>query len=497
MKQVRLGRDHRVFWLVAGLVTTTSGCLPHRTVKRPAPPVPLPASFGDVDSKGTEGGEDGSPWWVSLNDPDLAQLVETALTDSFQFRIAFARLEQAEAIALSAGASLWPQLNFQARAGRQKTVTRALGMKVDQEFNSFSLSLPASYEVDLFGRLNAQEAAATLDAQASRLDVEAAAMSLTAQIADTWYNLVTTRARKAVLTQQLEINDMFMELVELRFQSGQASALDVLQQRQQREGTLAQLALVESQIGVAMNQLAALLGHAPGELTLPETETLVDLGPLPEAGVPAALLKSRPDIRSAQLRVAAADQRVGAAIASRFPSIRLTASIDTNATDVGDLFKDLLWSVFAQLTQPLFDGGTRTAEIRRAEAQLKERFESYGDVVVTAVTEVQNALLQERQQHLYIERLQSQLDIANAALDEARNRYRQGLTDFLPVLTSLTSQQQLELNLLEAKRQLLSHRIRLHRALGGTWTNGLQAPPARPELRELTEDDNSAKANPS
>jgi outer membrane protein TolC len=176
-------------------------------------------------------------------------------------RAGFARLRQAIAIADAAGAPRLPQVSAQLQAGRQKLLIGDFGAR---EFNTFSASIPVSYEVDLFDRLGSEAQAASMSAGASRDDVETMAMSLAAQVAEAWYGVVQARALKQLLHQQLELNQTFLELVTLRFRQGLASALDVHQQRQQLVRTRAQIALVDAQEAVASNQLSLLTGQAPG-----------------------------------------------------------------------------------------------------------------------------------------------------------------------------------------------------------------------------------------
>ena len=178
-------------------------------------------------------------------------------------------------------------------------------------------------------------------------------------------------------------------------------------------------------------------------------------------------------MRAARLRVVAADYRVAAAVADRLPSLRLSGSYGFQSNDIGELFKSPVWSLAASILAPLFLWAAASpAEVDRNEAAVREQTWQYGQTLLTAIVEVENALVQERQQAVYIELLENQLAIANDTLSAARERYREGIEEqgFLQVLTSLQAQQRSELALLQAKRRRLSFRIQLHRALGGDWT---------------------------
>jgi outer membrane protein TolC len=190
-------------------------------------------------------------------------------------------------------------------------------------------------------------------------------------------------------------------------------------------------------------------------------------------------------------RIRAADERAAAAVANYLPSLVVSASVgylwqkqDFSGAFGGgggfslpDVVKGPQYNAGATLTVPLFDGFQRKAQIDQQEAALQEAVATYGQTVQQAVAEVENAVAQEQQQTVHLEHLNEQLQAASDTLESARFRYREGLTDFLNVLTAIRTKQQTELNLLTARRQLLSYRIQLHRALGGTWTRDLDAPP--------------------
>lgn len=480
--------------LCTALLLSTAGCVPHDTMEDPPPREPLPEQY----SAGGEGEAPAPPaepqardservgggrWWTSLGDPQLTALIDRAVTDSLDLHAAYMRIEQAEARARQTNAARWPQVSARGQVTRSSQPS-----SFTKGTLSASASLPVTYEVDLFGQRKAAGDAAELEAEASRAAFEAAAMSIAANIAETWYDLVEVRARRALLEEQLELNETYLDLVKLRFEQGLVSALDVHQQRQQVVTTRAQLALLDAQKETLRQQLALLVGETPGHLAAGGRDTLPDLPPPPDTGMPADLLAQRPDVWAAQRQVEAADQRVGSAIASRLPTLTLNAtpSYSYQRTEFSQAFSmaggsestesGFGWSVGATLDIPLFDGFARRAQTDLYRAQVQEALSSYEQTFRQATLEVQSALAQEREQRKYIDDLERQVEIASATLESARDRYRQGLTDFLPVLTALRTKQQAEVSLLQARRQLVSFRIQLHRALGGTWTRELEEP---------------------
>ena len=171
----------------------------------------------------------------------------------------------------------------------------------------------------------------------------------------------------------------------------------------------------------------------------------------------------------------AADERVVVALANLFPTLRFSAGVGFTATSLPELFNDMLWSVLGSLTQPLFAGGRLRADLKRAKALVDERIATFGQTVLEAYYEVDNALVREKEQAVYVQEVVLQEKAAKAALDEVRERYLQGLSDFLPVLSTLKSHQAAQRQRVEAMRQRIVDRIQLHRSLGGSWTRTIES----------------------
>ena len=461
------------------LVCLAAACSPHTVNNNPAPPLDVPGAYR------SSGGEATGPlpgrWWTTFNDEDLDRLVDATLSDNFDLAASWARLAQAEAMADSAGAPRWPRLDASLEVSRSHFNFPTPVGPQSQTQSGATGSLAAQYELDIWAKLSSGVKAAALDREAALDSVHALAMTLTAEVTEAWLDLVRARARLSLLEGQLETNQTFLELVKLRFAQGQSSAVDVNQQRQQVLASRAQLALSAAERQLLVHRLSVLVGKPPGLITGGERQQLPPLAILPGAGVPSELLKHRPDVRAARRRVEAADYRIGVAVADRYPSLRLSGRVGSEPNERNQWALNPVWSLAASLLQPIIDGGRRAAEVDRTRAVLAEMVSNYGQALLTAMLEVENALVQERQQRDHIEHVSAQVEVAAITLREARNRYGQGLSDFLSVLTALRSQQQTELNLLDAQRQLLSYRVQLCRALGGTWTVDLRPPAAREE----------------
>jgi NodT family efflux transporter outer membrane factor (OMF) lipoprotein len=428
----------------------------------------------DVPASYSFEAEDGEPlvaWCSDFGDIDLDVLTRRALRENFSLRAAWARVEQANAVARLAGSAELPVLDAQVGAGRSRVGAAAPVGAVERD--SFSISLPVAYEIDVWGQIAANADAASLDALATRGSLESIAMTVVASVAEAWFDVVYQRAARNLLTEQVDTNQIFLEIIYLRMGLGQASAPDIYLQRQQIESLEAELVLVEGREAVAAHRLAVLVGEAPQRSVTGDRSSLPSLPSLPAIGVPADLLDQRPDVRAARYQLEAADHRLAAAVVDRLPSVRLTGALTFQAAEIADLFEEIFWSVAGSVSAPLFEGGRNSAEIDRTEAVVDERLYSYAETLLGAMQEVESALVLEHQQLAFIEQLGHRAETAQAALDLERERYRRGVTDYLRVLTALQSVQRIERALLDAHRQLLSHRVQLCRAVGGDWSRDL------------------------
>ena len=405
-------------------------------------------------------------WWESFRDPAVTGLVESALDGNFSLKSAWDRLDQARAVARKAGAERYPQLDGSASGGRTARETNLAGRDYEDEF---TLGLTASYEVDVWGRVRATHDAAVLRREASREDLRAAAISLSAQVASTWYRLVEQRSQLKLLDRQIATNERYLELVELRFRKGDVSAIDVLQQRKLVESTRTEKARVQAELENLRHLLAVLIGDPPTKTGLPEKVTFPELPELPETGLPAVWMTQRPDIRSAYLRVRASDRDMATAIADQYPRFSITARGQSTAVEPGALLEEWVLSLAGNMTAPLIDGDRRNAEVDRSRAAASESFHVYGQTLLESFQEVEDALTNERQQQKTVRGVRQQLDLSNRTVEQLLRRYRNGTVNFLRVLDELRTQQQLQRTLVGARAQLVLDRIDLHRALGGGW----------------------------
>ncbi|MEQ6884737.1 efflux transporter outer membrane subunit [Salicola sp. Rm-C-2C1-2] len=438
--------------LLAGLL---AGCA-SQPAQEPEPPVRIPESF-------SASGDTSPPdqWWRDLNDAQLNQLVQDGLDANLDVRTAWQRLHEARAAVAQQSADFYPDLDATADGEVSNSDT-------SDTTQSLRLGLSSDYEVDLWGRISSQAEAEQFRARATRADYQTTALTLSAEVARTWYQLRAQRAQLALAESQIETNRSVMKLLEAQFGSGQASSADVLRQRQLLESTEEQRLSTESQLRVLENQLAVLLGRAPRNTELPSGRGLPSqLPPLPDTGVPADLVQRRPDVRQAFNQLQAADADLAAAISNQFPRLTLSASASTRENSVEDLFDNWATTLAANLVAPLIDAGQRDAQVSQARAVRRQRLYDYGQTVLTAFQEVEDALVQERNQRQAIERIKRQLALADATYEQLRQQYFNGQVGYIDVLNALTDRQDLERSLISARRQLLEYRIALYRALAG------------------------------
>ena len=452
------------FGLVAAIMAVSAwSCAP--VPRRAAVPAAVPERFSQ------EGGDTlPDRWWQSIEDTTLNRLVEQALSDNLTLKGAYARLAQAEATARRDGAARVPSISIQGSATRTERTESAGSGPSGPEGVVLSVGAAASYELDLWGRVGSLSKAAALDRQGSREDLKAAAMSVSAQVALTYYQLVEQVAQLELLARQLELNEQVLELVTFRFRQGRVGASDVLRQRQLAASTQGEVSLAASRRSVLEHALAVLLGLAPRDTVVTVwPETFPALSPTPETGVPADLIQRRPDIRKAYASLLSADRRTAAAVAARFPRISLSAQGSTSGENTGELFQTWVANLAANLVMPLFDAGNRAAEADRWRAVASERLYAYQRVVLVSLGEVEDALVREKRQREYVELLERQLAMSEEVMRRARDSYTSGAATYLQVLDALRTHQQLERSVLSARRQLIGHRVDLCRALGGGW----------------------------
>jgi len=454
----------RAPFIFAALALLLAACNPFR----PAPRTPQSGLLPETYSIGDGLEMPQARWWEDFREPELNALVAAGLDANLTLSQAWARLDQARAVAVQAGAARYPDLTGFGEAGRSYRHSGGTSLLRDGNAD-YTLGLMSRYEIDLWGKVASGREAAVLQSAAAREELQAAAVTVAAEVTRLWAGVISERMQLRLLEQQLEGNRIYLELVELRFRMALGTALDVFQQRQVVERVQAEIPLVEERRQLLLHQLALLLGLPPQKAPDINRSTLPSPSALPAAGLPADLLELRPDVKAAQLRLEAADWQVAAARADRLPSINLSADLRLSAESADQLWDSWFLNLAAGLTAPLLDGRRRAAEVERTRAVVEENLSRYRETVLTAVKEVEDALVTEDSLRRHITAIERELQAGRSALEEAIERYRKGLNDYLPVLTQLVLVQGLERDLVRRSAELLTARIGLYRALGGRW----------------------------
>lgn len=295
-------------------------------------------------------------WWRAFGSDELSALVQAAQAQSHDVTTAVARVRQAEASARMAGAALLPVVTASVGASRKGR----LGGHSNEEGNSFGPSLSASYEVDLWGRLGAERDGAAASLQASAFDRDAVALTVTAGVASAWLRAVALSERLSLADDNLKTARRLLVLIESRARAGGSTALEVAQQRTLVASQRRTLAALRQQADDARTAVTLLLGQ-PEAVSIAQrsldTLTLPSVAP----DMPSALLTRRPDIASAEARLAAADADVAAARAAMLPGLSLTAGIGTGGTQLRQMLDNPVYSLAAALAAPIFNGGRLAA----------------------------------------------------------------------------------------------------------------------------------------
>ncbi len=449
--------------ICCALLALTTGCALFQPARQQATSVP--AAF-QHQSAGAENIGNQEPWWQALNDPPLNRLIETAFKQNLDLDQAFARLRQSQAMVKIQAAAQRPYLNIEGQAQRD----RQPGILEDTTENSYRLSLAAGFEVDLWQKLAKRHQAGSLEATASKEEIKTLYLGLSCQVADLYYLIIEKQALLSLTEETIKSFSDTLDRVEFRYHQGLVPALDVYQSRQNLAAARARRPADEANLATSRQALAVLLGQFNIEKQQTFTVSLPGNPAMFNAGVPASLLQQRPDIQSAWLRLQAGDARLAAAIADRFPSINLMGNIGRSRTVFSTVpVIGTFWQLLAGLTEPLVDGGRRRAEVERNRAVVQELFAVYQQKVITAVREVEDALVINKTVAEQITHLKDEEIATRQALRLATERYLQGLTDYLPVLTAQQFHFAARRQVLQSQQQLMSARISLVRAVGGQW----------------------------
>jgi len=477
-----------LIFVVAG-VLSLSGCTVGPDYEEPELPSVPDAWHTAVIEGVLEGEAPIQTWWTVFDDPTLTSLIERAGTSNLTLREAVWRVEESRALrGVVAGARV-PQVALDGDATRNDQSKNGVlgGVVPDEAFepaNIFNLGVGASWELDVWGRIRRQVEAADAEVEASVEDYRDVLVTLYAEVATNYVNTRALQERLRLAHDNVEGQEKTLKLTTDRFNSGLVSALDVAQAESNLANTRSLIPNLEQQLALALNRLAVLLAMNPGAL---DEELAGDL-PIPvepdsvTARLPADLLRQRPDIRTAERRLAAQTARVGVATAELYPKFSLTGFLGLQATSAGDLFSSdsVNWSVGLPVRWNLFAGGAIRSQIDAEKARTEQLLINYERAVLFALEEVEDALVSYDKEVVRRAHLIHSVDATQRSLDLVLTQYRAGLTDFQNVLDTERSLLVRQDDLAASEGLVIKNLVDLYRALGGGWDPETAEPPATP-----------------
>lgn len=434
-------------------------------------PVEIPDAYvhqAGIDDTPRTGNETmAGGWWRQFGVDELSKLIRTGLLDNYDLKVLKARADQALADVKAKKSGLGPSLDCALEGKRTHSQSKTEGRSATSDHDhTYSASLDAEYTLDLWGKTRAGVKATELEYLAARQDLEDGALTLSTDIADTWVDILSVRTRMAVLARQIEANRMTLNLQELRFTNGNATVLDVSQQREALAQVLSAMPLLEKEEKQLVNAMGLYLGRTPGAPVAVSATDLPQTFLAPQPGIPADLLENRADIRAARMHLEAAALDVEAAKADLFPELTLSASAAFSSGTLDLLFQNWVFTLGAALAGPLLDGGDRKAEIERTRAVVREALNTYAKTVANAICEVEDALVAIDRQNAYIELLEQQLTAVKATLQDAGVQYMNGQSSYLNYLAAWASKESLERQLISEQATYVKERIALYKVTG-------------------------------
>ncbi len=413
-------------------------------------------------------------WWKQFGSPELDRLIEQARAGSFDLAAAVARVRQAQAGTVIAGGSQLPEIKAGANASRQKLLRGNGYNQLDADSSNravdyFDANLSATYEIDFWGGNRASRDSAQFALQASEFDRATVELTLLSGVATTYAQALSLREQSRIAELNLANAQSVLKLVQTRFDSGSATALELAQQKSLVAAQQRQLPLVQQQAREALISLAALLGRPVQELQT-GTEPFERLQwPTIAAGVPSDLLSRRPDIARAEAQLAAAEADVKVARAAMLPTVTLTAQLGSGANQFDDIIRSPFYNLTAGLVAPIFNNGRLGAERDKATARQQELLETYRGAIINGFADVEKALNGIRGIDAQRQWQSEELDQAQTAFDIAQSRYQAGAEDLLTVLeTQRTLYAAQDLNV-QLRLSRLQASVALYKALGGGW----------------------------
>jgi outer membrane protein, multidrug efflux system len=477
----------RAFRLIALILAATSqtSCIVGPDYQKAL--LPLPAHWSGDKNTRPDKPPELAQWWKRLNDPLLDALIHEAVAGNLDVATAKARIREARASYRQAFGTLLPAMNGSGAASRNKSASSTAGASDGSYYNQYQLGFDASWELDLFGGNRRAAEAARYGMDASEEELRAILLTLVGDVASYYVEARGYQARISLTTRSAASQRETAALTRGKFEGGSSSGLDVANAEGQAASTEATIPDLRAAFAQAVHRLAVLTGQPPGSLNGRMNKPVRIPHPkLPIAtGIPATVLLTRPDIRLAERQYAQYTAKIGQAEADRYPAISLTGNITTSATRLGDLGKTstIGWSFGPTLSVPIFNGGQLQAAADVARAQRDQYFIAYRSSVLTALEDVENAIVLLGQEQIKNGKLASSVASYRQAATLARSLYQSGASSFLNVLDAERSLYTAENSLVASSVAITTDFIALNKALGGGWDGAIDT--AKPEIVDV------------
>ncbi len=411
-------------------------------------------------------------WWEQFDDPVLNDLIEIALRENKDVRIAAARVEEFAARVDIFRSGFFPQLDYEGDASRNRASRESFGGTEigDRTYSNYATAINLSWELDLWGRIRRATEAARAELLASEETRRAVILTLVSSVATSYVFLRQLDRQLEVSYETLDARAESLRLFELKFKGGVVSALEVAQVQTEYEQAASAIPPIERQIAFTENALSVLLGRNPGPIPRGKTIDNLILPPIPQ-GVPSALLARGPDIRAAEQDLIAANARIGVARAQYFPTISLTGLFGYASEDLGDLLQDSanVWSFGSSALGPIFSGGRISTEIRASETVQRQTLVGYLQTIQEAFREVDDSLVgvQKTREELIAtgRRVEALAEYARLAW----LRYNEGYASYIEVLDAQRFLFDAELQYVDVQGSLYASLVNTYKSMGGGW----------------------------
>jgi multidrug efflux system outer membrane protein len=432
------------------------------------PELVVPAQFTEAADQAPN--KISNTWWTQYQDQLLNDLVNKALQNNTDIKLAVARIEEAEASAREIGAATFPQVDLNADASRTRVTELGANPVSRNPRSNYKAQLGTSFEIDFWGKLSRAKESARAQVLSTQYAKDTVALSLSGLVASNYLILRSLDTQIVILQDNIKSREASLGLTKRRLEGGVSSALDVHQAEVASANLSAQLAELTRLRALSLHQLALLTGDLNLNIASADIKSL-PIPPTPPAGLPSSLLEARPDIRQAEEQMIAANAKIGVAKAALYPTISLTAGLGGESLELGDILKSAarIWTGGLNLYLPIFDSGKLNSKVEQASAKQKQALASYEGAVQSAFREVNDALVNLRQNTERETALNTSQQAAKKALEISENRYQSGYSAYLDVLDAQRVYNDATLSYVQSRQVRLVATVELFKALGGGW----------------------------